>query len=103
MDKRKRGSVYFIELSIDKWPNLTVILVTPSSPSLPPSLPPSVVLLAEDRKLCSQLKAQGIITQTLDNSGTRARSDTVPDVTVLPAKLLGEAYQYLGKHVHVYM
>ena len=59
------------------------------------------MLLAEDRKLCSHLKAQGIVTQTLDNSGTRTRSDTVPDVTVLPAKLLGEAYQYLGKCVHV--
>ena len=60
------------------------------------------MLLAENRELCSQLKAQGIVTQTLNNSGTRTtRDDTVPDVTVLPAKLLGEAYQYLGKHVHV--
>ena len=35
-DKGKRGSVCFIEFSIDKWPNLTVILVIPSS--LLPSL-----------------------------------------------------------------
>ena len=96
-DKGKRGSVCFIEFSIDKWPNLTIILVIPS-------FPPSVVLLAENRELCLQLKAQGIVTQTLDNSGTRrTRDDTVSDVTVLPAKLLGEAYQYLGKRVHVYM
>uniref|UniRef100_A0A1X7VMW5 Phosphorylase b kinase regulatory subunit n=1 Tax=Amphimedon queenslandica TaxID=400682 RepID=A0A1X7VMW5_AMPQE len=55
-----------------------------------------VVLLAEDRELHSQLKNNGISTQTLNSFGqARAHGEMV---TVLPAKLLGEAYQYLGRN-----
>ena len=58
------------------------------------------MLLAEDSELSSQLKKQGILTQTLNSLGqARAHGEMVHEVTVLPAKLLGEAYQYLGKEI----
>lgn len=55
----------------------------------------TVVLLAEDAKLCRELAQRGIPAKTL-SSLTR---DKECPVKVLPAKLLGQAYNYLGEYI----
>ena len=51
-----------------------------------------VVLLAEDDRLCEELKQRGISSQTIAG----VEKDPNCAIGVFPAKMLGEAYTYLG-------
>ena len=57
------------------------------------------MLLAEDGKLCKELAQRGIPAKTLSS----LRRDKECPVKVLPAKLLGQAYNYLGEWIDGWM
>ena len=63
------------------------IFISPSPRSCP------VVLLSEDRNLCSQLNKKGIRTETI----RRVEKDTNNPVKVLPARYLTKMYKQLGE------
>ena len=58
-----------------------------------------VVLLAEDNKLCRELGQRGIPAKTFSSLS----KDKECPVKVLPAKLLGQAYNYLGGWIDGWM
>ena len=64
-----------------------------------PGLSPIVVLLTEDEDLCEELMDNGYPTQTIE----ALEKDLSCPVGVLPAKMLVEAYTFLGKKNSAFM